>query len=47
VQLPRIPVVVGRWGLVPRPQVMKNMYDESVVTRPTNKAAITNVLYMI
>jgi hypothetical protein len=26
VQLPRIPVVMGRWGLVPRPPVMKNVY---------------------
>jgi hypothetical protein len=25
VQLPRIPVVPGRWGLVPRPPVMKNV----------------------
>jgi hypothetical protein len=31
VQLPRIPVVPGRWGLAPRPPVMKNMY-ESVVS---------------
>jgi hypothetical protein len=31
VQLPRIPVVPGRWGLVPRPPVMKNI-DESVVS---------------
>jgi hypothetical protein len=26
VQLSRIPIVPGRWGLVPRPPVMKNVY---------------------
>jgi hypothetical protein len=29
--IPSIPVVPGRWGLVPRPPVMKNMH-ESVVS---------------
>jgi hypothetical protein len=29
--IPSIPVVPGRWGLVPRPPVMKNI-DESVVS---------------
>jgi hypothetical protein len=29
--IPSVPVVPGRWGLVPRPPVMKNI-DESVVS---------------
>jgi hypothetical protein len=28
--IPSIPVVQGRWGLVPRPPVMKNMYESEV-----------------
>jgi hypothetical protein len=33
VQLPRIPVVPGRWGLVPRPPIMKNIDESEYLSR--------------